>query len=99
MTKQKIQLHKVYFSLFDGIEIEVLQEEIDRIEALKKEVKDCEGVHLDIDINDNCSSYHSWIFYRLETEEEYEQRKEKEEKQREVWKRQQYDRLKKELGL
>jgi hypothetical protein len=76
-----------------------IEEEAKAIQEEAKLLQDCDGVYFEY-----CSDYNGdvelrWIFYREETEEEYNKRVVSEATRQQNYKRSQYEQLKKELGL
>jgi hypothetical protein len=73
-----------------------------RIDVEAKKTEGCDGVYYSLDFDDPYDERaytHNWVFYRLETAEEWTLRKKKAEQSQLNYKLNQYEKLKKELGL
>lgn len=77
------------------LEAEDYKKLIDEVLEEAKQLERCDGVYYELDYYQE----HNWVFYRYETEEETSERKRKAEQAQLNYKRNTYERLKKELGL
>jgi len=101
MFKNKIELLKRGSSFDDYSEASDIEKEVRAIQEEVKTIVGCDGVYWSIEA-DSCyesSTSYYWVFYRWETDEELEVRKKKAEQAQLNYKRNQYEKLKKELGL
>jgi hypothetical protein len=97
----KIELKRVSFDP-DHMSASELSLYCSRIDAEAKRTEGCDGVYYSLnfyDPYDERACNHNWVFYRLETAEECALRKKKAEQIQLNYKRNQYEKLKKELGL
>jgi hypothetical protein len=100
MFKNKLELKKKRSDYDDYSEAAEVEREVKEVLEEVKTIEGCEGAYWSIehDPYDNYARYY-WVFYRWETDEELEVRKKKAEQAQLNYKRNQYDKLKKELGL
>jgi hypothetical protein len=99
--KNKITLKSHIFDP-DRLNAEEYKKLIDEVLDESKQLEGCDGVYYELDFYDpydERSHHHTWVFYRYETEEEFQVRKKKAEQAQLNYKRNTYERLKKELGL
>jgi len=101
MFKTKIIIKKYTFDP-SGVEAEELNASIREIVEEADKLEGCDGVYYELDFYDPYDDHahqHCWVFYRYETDEEFALRKKKAEQAQLNYKRSQYEKLKKELGL
>jgi len=100
MFKNKIELKKKWCEFSDYTEARAIEEAARAVQEEAQAMINCDGVFWSIesDLYEDSTSYY-WVFYRWETDEEVALRKKKAEQAQLSYKRNQYEKLKKELGL
>ena len=99
MSKLKIKIKSKYSNYSDGMPAAFIEKEARSVQEEAQLLPDCAGVYWDITTDWEGYTTYSWIFYRYETDTEYQLRKKKETVYDRIRKVQQYEDLKKELGL
>lgn len=98
MTKRRTALNEdvVYWDFLSAEEIEkqskAAQEKV-------KSIPNCSGVYFSYSSDCDGDITLSWVFYKEETDEEYNKRLAQEAARAKAYKRSQYEQLKMELGL
>ncbi len=98
MTKRRIALGEELVS-WDYLNAEEIETQTKAAQAKVKNIPDCSGVYFSYSCDYEGDITLSWIFYREETDEEYNKRLAQEAARTKAYKRSQYEQLKKELGL
>jgi hypothetical protein len=100
MTKLSIELKKRHVDFVDYSSVESIQEETRSVQEEAKQLTGCDGVYFYYELDPYESQTNMyWVFYRLETDEEEALREKRDKARSDAYKKQQYERLKKELGL
>jgi hypothetical protein len=98
MTKRRIALVEdlVYWDFLNAEEIET---QTKAAQEKVKNIPDCSGVYFSYSSDYEGDINLSWVFYKEETDEEYNKRLAQDAARTKAYKRSQFEQLKKELGL
>jgi hypothetical protein len=99
MTRRKLKLKdKVVEWRYETLAAD-LEAEAKAVQEEAKLLQDCSGVYFEYSTDYEGDVQLRWVFYREETDEEYNKRVVSEATRAQAYKRAQYEQLKKELGL
>lgn len=99
MTRRKYVLNDKTVEWRYETPAEQLEAEAKAVQEEAKLLQDCSGVYFEYSTDYEGDVQLRWVFYREETDEEYNKRVMFETARAQAYKRSQYEQLKKELGL